>query len=504
MNSKKGGDPIEQAVTGIFRAFGGFWFNVFRGIRSLKRISVLLGFVITVTMTAIAVKNQQHILSLESVFNVEVSVYLRYAIYWFCLLLPLIYLSMVGSVGDVKAKKYYKMFEEIGFKGRNGKYPHFVKLEKADCKVVLHFKSNIPAIEWRKNTDRLESALNCSVRRIEQSEKSKKIVKLTTVSTDYQIPKMIRWDDKFIDKSDGVMVIGVSDLDTLKFDLNRTPHVLAAGETGSGKSVILRCMLWQMINKGCRIYMIDFKGGVEFGKAYEQYGEVITERERALVVLEMLVNENEKRLNLFRDLEVKNLKEYNQKTGSNLCRIGVFCDEIAEMLDTKGVAKSEKQIYEKLEGALSTLARLSRATGINLFLGVQRPDANVLTGQIKNNVPVRISGRFADKAASEIVLGNTSACDLPDIKGRFIYKMGNETIEFQSYYFDDDKDLRDREELEQDLGITQGDLLTYFESAPKIPDTIPTTPLLPERPPKRGDENTGVMSIGEEEFEFEY
>jgi S-DNA-T family DNA segregation ATPase FtsK/SpoIIIE len=117
----------------------------------------------------------------------------------------------------------------------------------------------------------------------------------------------------------------VSDLDTISFDLNKTPHVLAAGETGSGKSVILRCMLWQMIYKGCRIYMIDFKGGVEFGKANVQYGEVIMERERALVVLQQLVAENEKRLKLFRDLEVKNLKEYNDKTGSNLCRIGVFC-----------------------------------------------------------------------------------------------------------------------------------------------------------------------------------
>ena len=189
--------------------------------------------------------------------------------------------------------------------------------------------------------------------------------------------------------------------------------------------------------------MIDFKGGVEFGKQYEHYGEVITERERALAVLDMLVEENTRRLKLFRDLEVKNLSEYNKKTHQNLCRIGVFSDEIAEMLDKKGVSKENKQIYEQLEAKLSTLARLSRATGINLFLGVQRPDATVLTGQIKNNVPVRISGRFADKAASEIVLGNTDAVDLPDINGRFLYKVGNETIEFQSFYFDDETMLRD-------------------------------------------------------------
>jgi S-DNA-T family DNA segregation ATPase FtsK/SpoIIIE len=493
MKSEKS-DPIEQLIIGIFRAIGRFIRNTFAGIWQLRRPAVLIGLVFISLVTLLIVFNQERILTLETISGADVPVPVRYALYWFGLFLPVIYLSIIGSTGNARAKKYYKLFEEIGFKCKNGRFPHFLRLEKDGYKEILHFKSTIPAGEWKKWAERLETVLNCSIRRIEPSETSKKVVRLITVSIDYQIPKMIRWSDEHIDHGDGVLVIGVSDLDTLKFDLNRTPHVLAAGETGSGKSVILRCMLWQMINKGCRIYMIDFKGGVEFGLAYEQYGEVITVRERALAVLEMLVAENEQRLQLFRSLEVKNLKEYNQKTGSNLCRIGVFCDEIAEMLDTKGVAKSEKQIYEKLEGALSTLARLSRATGINLFLGVQRPDANVLTGQIKNNVPVRISGRFADKSASEIVLGNTAACELPDIKGRFIYKMGNDTVEFQSYYFDDDKDLIDIEEL----GITQGDLLIQpagVRVTQEPREIMSESPKATEKPQKL---------IRQEVFDFEY
>lgn len=118
------------------------------------------------------------------------------------------------------------------------------------------------------------------------------------------------------------------------------------------------------------------------------------------------------RLQLFRQYRAKNIAEYNEKTDSRLCRIGVFCDEIAEMMDTTGVPKKEREIYEKIKGLLSTLARLSRSTGINMIMGVQRPDANVLTGQIKNNIPVRICGRFADKAASEIVLNTTAAINL--------------------------------------------------------------------------------------------
>ncbi|MFQ8982011.1 MAG: helicase HerA-like domain-containing protein [Waltera sp.] len=294
--------------------------------------------------------------------------------------------------------------------------------------------------------------MDCSIIKIENG-RNKRTVKLTTLPSDYKIPTMVMWSEEYLNEKNGVLTLGISALNPISFNLNRVPHVLVAGETGSGKSVILRCLLWQLIEQGARVYMIDFKGGVEFGKQYEQYGEVITERERALQVLELLVKENEYRLRIFRDLEVKNLDEYNKKTKQNLCRIGVFTDELAEMLDKKGVAKEEREIYEKIEGRLSTLARLSRATGINLFMGVQRPDANVLTGQIKNNIPVRISGRFADKTASEIVLGNTDAVNLPDIKGRFLYKVGNETIEFQSFYFDDETMLRE-------VCVDQGEMLT--------------------------------------------
>ena len=278
-------------------------------------------------------------------------------------------------------------------------------------------------------------------------------MRVTTLPSDFKIPKKIEWKDEYIKKDSGVVTLGKSALEEIVFDLNRVPHVLIAGETGSGKSVILREILWQLINQGSRVYMLDFKGGVEFGLDYERYGEVVTERERALQILTELEKENAKRLALFREMRVKNIVEYNRKMKQNLCRVGVFCDEVAEMLDKKGAPKELKALMEQIEGKLSTLARLSRATGINLILGMQRPDANVLTGQIKNNIPVRISGRFADKTASEIVLGTTDAVNLPDIKGRFLYKMGNETQEFQAYYFDDETMLTD-------VFVEVGDMLT--------------------------------------------
>ena len=87
-------------------------------------------------------------------------------------------------------------------------------------------------------------------------------------------------------------------------------------------------------------------------------------------------------------------------------------------------------------GKLSTLARLGRAFGIHLLLATQRPDANVVPGQIKNNLDIRVCGR-ADLVLSQIIMDNGSANDLPkDIPGRFITNLGGGTI-FQGYMLPD-------------------------------------------------------------------
>lgn len=439
-------EGLERILSFFGNIIGGYFKGVFRGIKKMRKWQIWLGLIGTFGVAFAAYFCKKYL------FALNVPIYVRWVLYIVLLGAPSNYLFLLGNTQGKSDQEYEKLFKDIGFVGKDGKTPFFCGETADGRKKIMTFKSNIPLADWKAAKARLETTLDCNILKMEYGN-SKKLVCLTILPADYKIPEMIAWSEEQCSEQSGIITVGQSALGDITFNLNRVPHVLVAGETGSGKSVILRCILWQMILQGSRVYMIDFKGGVEFGKQYEKYGEVITERERALKVLDLLVKENDYRLRIFRDLEVKNLAEYNRKTGQNLCRIGVFSDEIAEMLDKKGVSKENRKIYEEIEGRLSTLARLSRATGINLFLGVQRPDANVLTGQIKNNVPVRISGRFADKAASEIVLGNTDAVDLPDIKGRFLYKVGNETIEFQSYYFDDEKMLHD-------ISVEVGDLLT--------------------------------------------
>ena len=459
----KNKDPVADGLGAFFRGLGRVLKNAFYGMRKLNRPLNIGGLLLFLLAAFLAYRWQEAIFALEHIGSRAFPLPLRYVLYGALLCSPVLYLAALGSAGSVKAGKYEALFAEVQFMGKDKKYPILTAEQKEGKKTTYFFLSHIPLGVWKKEKELLETIFDCSIRKIEQG-KNKKTVRLVTVSSDFKIPENIPWSDEHMSDSDSVLVVGESDLAQVSFDLNSVPHVLSAGETGSGKSVQLRCMLMQMLRKGCQAYMIDFKGGVEFGLAYEQYGEVIMDRARALEVLEHLVQENEERLKLFRSLRVKNLPEYNRKTGSNLCRIILAIDEIGEMLDSKGASKEDKAIYAQLEGALSSIARLGRAAGINMLLGVQRPDANVLTGQIKNNVPVRLSGRFADDSASKIVLGTTEATELPEIKGRFLYKVGNESIEYQAYHFEDDKHLNNIEPASSEM-LTVG-LVPPMPAAP--------------------------------------
>lgn len=424
---------LDGIINMIIRLMKSFIIGIFYGSKKLKKRKFLIGFILSFVVPIVCVINKNKFIDSPIVW--------RYLTYYCGLISPLIYLKIISGLSG--NKKYEEKFKQLNFYGIDKKLPFLINKEKDDFGLdVLTFQATISLEKWRANIKDLEVMLNVSIVDIVPGNRKDRVI-LKTIPGTIEIPDMINWDDKYINPKDGVVVIGKNAVRDITVDLNKTPHVLSAGETGSGKSVTLRCMLWQLISKGAKCFMIDFKGGVEFGKAYEEYGQVITDKDEALKVLQMLTKENELRLKLFRDMEVKNLKEFNEKTHKNLCRIAVVVDELAELLDKTGLDKEDREKLASIEKELSTLARLSRATGINLLLGVQRPDAKVITGQIKTNVPVRICGRFADSSASEIVLSNTKAKNLPDKKGRFMFKAGAETQEFQAFYFDDDRDLKD-------------------------------------------------------------
>jgi len=187
-------------------------------------------------------------------------------------------------------------------------------------------------------------------------------------------------------------------------DLGRMPHLLIAGATGSGKTVclnaIISSLLYNSSPEELKFIMVDPKR-VElmmFEGIPHLITPIVTKPKKAAVVLNWVVDEMERRYEIFAEKGVRNIslyKENQTEEDKKLPYIVVVVDELADLMM---VAQQD------VEGAIMRIAQLSRAAGIHLILATQRPSVNVITGVIKANFPARISFKVASKVDSRTVL----------------------------------------------------------------------------------------------------
>lgn len=193
-------------------------------------------------------------------------------------------------------------------------------------------------------------------------------------------------------------------------DLKKLPHLLIAGTTGSGKSVGINAMILSLLYKNSpeqlRFLMIDPKM-LEFS-TYNDIPHlltpVITKPKEAIVALNNMVLEMERRYELMADSRTKNIENYNEKVakegGEFFPYIVVIIDELADLMMTSG---------KDVELSIARLAQKARACGIHLIVATQRPSVDVVTGLIKANLPSRISYRVNSKIDSKIILDQLGA-----------------------------------------------------------------------------------------------
>jgi len=195
-------------------------------------------------------------------------------------------------------------------------------------------------------------------------------------------------------------------------DLAKTPHLLIAGATGSGKSVCVNSLICSLLYKRSpdevRLMMVDPKI-VEL-KFYNDIPHlltpVITDPKKALQAIQWCLYEMERRYALLDALGARDITSYNNKVEkrqlatNKLPYIVVVVDEFADLMATSG---------KELEGILARLAAMSRAVGIHLVLATQRPSIDVITGLIKANFPSRIAFMVASKTDSRIILDSMGA-----------------------------------------------------------------------------------------------
>jgi DNA segregation ATPase FtsK/SpoIIIE, S-DNA-T family len=244
----------------------------------------------------------------------------------------------------------------------------------------------------------------------------------------------------------------------IPIELNKLPHLLIAGTTGSGKSVAMNSMICSLLYskspQDLRFIMIDPKM-VELA-LYEEIPHllmpVITDPRKASKALYWAVQEMEARYALVSELKCRDLKSYNERLNSGLFKskknhrklpyIVIFIDELADLMMVSG---------KELEDYITRISQKARAVGIHLVMATQRPSVDVITGLIKANCPARMAFHVAQKTDSKIILDYNGADALlgqgdllyrsptssdlqriqsPYVSGEEIEKIVNETKKF--------------------------------------------------------------------------
>lgn len=185
-------------------------------------------------------------------------------------------------------------------------------------------------------------------------------------------------------------------------DIGKMPHVLVAGTTGSGKSVLLNAwicsLLYRTTPAEVRLILIDPKRVelVGYNGIPHLLTPVIVETDKILSALRWAMQEMERRYKQFAEVGVRNLDGFNELSGFQaLPYIVIFIDELADLMAYAPV---------EVEDTICRIAQMARATGIHLVLATQRPSVDVVTGLIKANVPARIAFNVSSMMDSRVVL----------------------------------------------------------------------------------------------------
>jgi S-DNA-T family DNA segregation ATPase FtsK/SpoIIIE len=232
-------------------------------------------------------------------------------------------------------------------------------------------------------------------------------------------------------------------------DLAKTPHLLVAGSTGSGKSVCVNSFIGSiLINKRpdeVKLVLVDPKK-VElsnYNGVPHLMCPVVTDAKKASIALQNIVKEMERRYDVFADEKVKNIVGYNEKMADLIKKnpedtslrlmpyIVVIIDELADLML---VASKE------VEDSIMRITQMARAAGIHLIVATQRPSTDVITGVVKANIPSRISFAVASQIDSRTILDMGGAEKLLG-KGDMLYKpMGeNVPIRIQGNFISDEE-----------------------------------------------------------------
>ncbi len=244
--------------------------------------------------------------------------------------------------------------------------------------------------------------------------------------------------DKFLEHPSPLAVALGMDIggEPIVADIKKMPHGLIAGSTGSGKSVCINSIIVSLLYKASpeqvRLLLIDPKV-VElapYNHLPHLVTPVVTDAKQATAALKWAVEEMEKRYTAFAEAGVRDIERYNLTTDEPLPYIVIIIDELADLMMVSP---------QDVEDCIIRIAQKARACGIHLLLATQRPSVDVITGNIKANVPTRLAFAVFSQIDSRTIIDQSGAERLLGRGDMLFLESGTAPLRLQGNYVSDDE-----------------------------------------------------------------
>ena len=312
------------------------------------------------------------------------------------------------------------------------------KSNEEKVSVYTFYSKTIPLKKYRDSQELIETALNVNVLSLDSGKDCQHVI-MKAVKANQELPEVINWNDDFLPEDDLVVCLGESMLGREYLDFNVNTHALIGGSTNSGKTKLAKLIAYQLIKRGARIIIIDLKGGLDYQRDWSNKCNLVTEIEHVEAALRNINTIMNSRHKILKNTGYEDAYEYNKHHCEKMSPIIVLIDELAELLDTKGLSKEQKSLIESFVKILSSVSRIGRFANVHMIMSTQRPDANVLEGQIKSNIDFKVVGK-CDSVLSKIVLDNADGAEkvAKNQRGMFYTNTGKL---FRAYLLDNNVNL---------------------------------------------------------------
>ncbi|WP_309479058.1 FtsK/SpoIIIE domain-containing protein [Brevibacillus agri] len=251
------------------------------------------------------------------------------------------------------------------------------------------------------------------------------------------MPTLVSYDTPPLTRSWSVPVGQIREGNAvIQHDFEQVPHMVVGGATRYGKSNFLNMVITTLLAQQpehVRFTLVDLKGGVEFAgyRDIRQVAHYAEEPEEAEAALLAVVEEMRAKQQTFKQRGVKNVQE-----AKDPIRHFVIVDEVGELNPDEAVTKEERALKERCQTYMSQIARLGAGLGYRQILATQYPTGDVIPRQCKQNSDAKLCFRVQTATASRVVLDETGAELLPEIRGRAIYQTADKRQIVQTPFID--------------------------------------------------------------------